>query len=77
MLEAKPHPIKEKYFHELKIVTSHGVKRIFLSLDDVAKLGIIYLLTKVIDHYMFALTDDFETLNMFPWGKYLFELTLS
>jgi hypothetical protein len=91
MLDEKSSAVKETYFSGLKVVTSEDVKRVFLSLADapdldVVKIGIIYLITsylfatsypKVVDQYIFSLVDDLDTLDMFPWGKYLFETTLS
>ncbi|XP_022851142.1 uncharacterized protein LOC111372943 [Olea europaea var. sylvestris] len=53
---------------------------------DVALIGILYFVTahlfprdykKVVDHYLFTLVEDFPELNSFPWGKLLFEITLS
>ncbi|XP_022892058.1 uncharacterized protein LOC111406933 [Olea europaea var. sylvestris] len=90
MLDEKPSSVKDTYFKDLKAVTSEDVKRVFISLDDapdldVVKIGIIYLITsylfatsypKVVDQYIFALVDDFATLETFPWGRYLFETTL-
>ncbi|XP_022865102.1 uncharacterized protein LOC111384983 [Olea europaea var. sylvestris] len=91
MLDEKSSLVKDTYFKDLKVITSEDVKRVFISLDDapdldVVKIGIIYLITsylfatsylKVVDQYIFALVDDFATLETFPWGRYLFETTLS
>ncbi|XP_022891911.1 uncharacterized protein LOC111406765 [Olea europaea var. sylvestris] len=53
---------------------------------DVALIGILYFITaylfskdykKLVDHYLFTLVEDFPALNSFPWGKLLFEITLS
>lgn len=35
------------------------------------------MIPEVVDHYMFALVDHFDTLEISLWEKYPFELTLS
>jgi hypothetical protein len=85
-----PSRIKGTYFGELKLVTNEDVRDVFLSVSDidahdVVRLGILYLITsylfstsykKAVDNYLFALVEDFELLEMFPWGKELFEMSI-
>ncbi|CAA3026196.1 Hypothetical predicted protein [Olea europaea subsp. europaea] len=51
----------------------------------IARMGALYFLTtylfprdykKVVDNYLFALVEDFDAMNRFPWGKLLFYITL-
>ncbi|CAA2935794.1 Hypothetical predicted protein [Olea europaea subsp. europaea] len=53
---------------------------------DIAMIGKLYFITaylfprdykKVVDHFLFVLVEDFSTMNLFPWGKLLCEITLS
>ncbi|CAA2976426.1 Hypothetical predicted protein [Olea europaea subsp. europaea] len=53
---------------------------------DVVLIGILCFITdylfprdykKVVNQYLFAFLEDFPMLNSFPWGKLLFEITLS
>ncbi|CAA2998072.1 Hypothetical predicted protein [Olea europaea subsp. europaea] len=53
--------------------------------DDVARMGALYFLAaylfprdykKVVDNYLFALVENFDAMNRFPWGKLLFDTTL-
>lgn len=85
-----PSRIKETYFGHLKLVTNENVRDVFLDVSgvddhDVVRLGILYLITsylfstsykKVVEHYLFALVEDFDAMGMFPWGKDLFEMSM-
>ncbi|CAA2996400.1 Hypothetical predicted protein [Olea europaea subsp. europaea] len=54
--------------------------------NDIAIFRALYFLTahlfprdykKVVDHFLFVLVEDFNEMNSFPWGKLLFQITLS
>ncbi|CAA3006825.1 Hypothetical predicted protein [Olea europaea subsp. europaea] len=54
--------------------------------NDVVMIGMLYFITtylfprnykKVVDHFLFVLVEDFSVMNQLPWGKLLFEITLS
>lgn len=83
--------LKNVYFSTLKIVTHADAKEAFLGAggipdDDVSKLGALYFLTsylflrdykKAVDHFLFVLVEDFNLMNLFPWGKPLFDTLVS
>jgi hypothetical protein len=90
-LEKIPSHLKKKYFKHLKVVTQEDVREAYFAAgdmpdEDVSKLGALYFITsyllprdykKVVEHYLFVLVDDFNKMNLFPWGKLLFDALIS
>jgi hypothetical protein len=89
-IEKVPSRIKDTYFGHLKLVTNEDVRDVFLDVSDVddhdvVRIGILYLITsylfstsykRVVDNFLFALVDDFDRMEMFPFGKELFQMSL-
>lgn len=82
--------VKEIYFGDLKLVTHKYVRDVFLNVSDVddrdvVRLGILYFITsylfstsykEVFENYLFALVQDFDMMEMFPWVKNLFDMPI-
>lgn len=75
----------------LKVVTYEDIREAFLAVsdipdNDVSMLVALYLITsylylryykKVIEHFLFVLVEDFNAMDIFPWGKSFFDMLIS
>ncbi|XP_022846255.1 uncharacterized protein LOC111368996 [Olea europaea var. sylvestris] len=90
-MKKTPTRLENVYFPTLKNVTHENGKDAFLrSIDildkDVSMLATLYFITsylyprdfkKAEDHFLFVLVENFNAMNVFPWGKSLFDTLVS
>lgn len=71
--------VKEIYLENLNLVTNEDNR-------DMVRIGIFYLITsylfsisykRIVENYLFALVENFDTMGMFPWTKDFFELSIN
>ncbi|CAA2969908.1 Hypothetical predicted protein [Olea europaea subsp. europaea] len=90
-MEKIPSRLKNLYFPTLKNVTHEDINDAFLRATDILDenvfmLDALYFITfylhpkgykKALDHFLFVLVEDFNVMNVFPWGKSMFDMQVA